>query len=74
MQYIRDYYKVPAKRGAIIEYHGDEEIGRFIRGFLYVPRRGVIVAAKGNYLRVRFNDSNHITTIHPTWKVKYVRD
>lgn len=71
MQYIRDTYKVPAKRGARIEYSGDET-EKFLKGFLYKPRKGTVVAAKGNYLRVRFDGKREIATLHPTWKVRYL--
>ena len=71
MAYIRNYYKVPAKRGARIEWSGDE-MAKFIRGFLYIPKKGTIVAARGGYLRVRFDNEQHIVTLHPTWKVKYL--
>lgn len=46
---------MPAKRGARIRLNGAE---------------GVIVAAAGSYLRVRF--SGKIKTIHPTWQVEYL--
>ncbi len=71
MEYIRNTYRVPAKRGARIEYDGDE-MAKFIRGFLYKPKKGTIVAARGGYLRVRFDHQRHIVTLHPTWKVRYL--
>lgn len=71
MKYIRDNYKVPAKRGARIEWDGDE-MTKFIQGFLYRPKRGTIVATCGEYLRVRFDYQAHIVTLHPTWKVRYL--
>lgn len=70
MKYIRDYYKVPAKRGARIEF--DDEMSKFLLGFLYKPKRGTIVGSKHGYLRVRFDNQKHITTLHPTWKVTYL--
>ena len=71
MKYIRDYYKVPANRGAKIEFSGDT-MAQFIYGFLYKPSRGTIVGSKGNYLRVRMENNDQIITLHPTWKVKYL--
>ena len=71
MKWIRDYYNVPAKRGKKIEWSGDD-LAKFIYGFLYQPKRGTIVASRGGYLRVRFNGERHITTLHPTWKVRYL--
>ncbi|MQB00525.1 MAG: hypothetical protein GEU78_09580 [Actinobacteria bacterium] len=66
MQYIRDYYKVPAKRGGRILYtYGGELIGQ--------PGEGTIVGAKDQYLRVRFDsDPSRIYTLHPTWSVEYL--
>jgi hypothetical protein len=71
MKYIRQYYGVPAKRGARIEYSGDET-SKFIQGFLFQPKKGTIVGAQDQYLRVRFDGSTRIETVHATWKVKYL--
>lgn len=60
--YVREHYRVPAKRGARIRFSGLDN----------TPRNGTIVAFKGQYLRVRFDDSNVILTLHPTWKVEYL--
>ena len=43
LQYIRDNYRVPAKRGGRIEY--TDKTALFIRGFTYSPKRGTIVGA-----------------------------
>lgn len=69
LQYIRDHYGVPAKRGAKIKFQG---------------RPYVIVGAarhQGHYLRARMLISNGpglplfpvktIDTLHPTWEVEY---
>lgn len=60
MQYIRDYYGVPAKRGARIF-------------FLWRGRRaGTIVGSRNQYLRVRFDDKpKRVETLHATWEVEY---
>lgn len=71
MKYIRNYYGVPAKRGARIKFHSDT--AKFIQGFLYRSKQGTIVSAKGNYIRVRFDNSDRIETLHPTWNVEYLR-
>lgn len=71
MKWIRDNYHVPAKRGARIEYSGNE-IARFIQGFIYQPKRGTIVSARNGYIRVRFDNSNMINILHPTWRVRYL--
>jgi hypothetical protein len=60
MQYIRDTYGVPAKRGAKVRYTGDGG-----------TRVGTIVASDGAYIRVRFPQAG-IVSLHPTWKVEYL--
>ena len=55
MAYIRDFYGVPAKRGAIV----------YFKGF-----RGVIVGSKNSYLRVRMEDFDIVKTLHPE-EVRY---
>jgi len=70
MQYIRDYYKVPAKRGARIHWTGgDTFLSPAIKDG-HVD--GTIVASKGQYIRVRFDGCKRIHTLHPTWKVEYL--
>ncbi len=61
MQYIRDYYKVPATRGARVRWAGMTE-----------TREGTIVGSRGAHLRVRFDGSVVIHTMHPTWQVEYL--
>jgi len=50
---IERFYDVPARMGAPVEYHG---------------RRGVVVGATGNYLKVEFDDSGRSPrlTFHPS--------
>jgi hypothetical protein len=63
MQYIRDYYKVPAKRGAKIKFRG-------------IPH--VITSADGAHLRAKPLTSSgepfrvKPVIIHPTWEVEYL--
>jgi hypothetical protein len=71
MEYIRKTYNVPAKRGARIEFTGDS-LAKFIYGFLYKGKKGTIVAARGGYIRVRFDGQIDIKTLHPTWEVRYL--
>ena len=72
MEYIRKYYKVPAKRGARVEFYDDTY--HFIYGFLANEKRkkGTIVAARGGYIRVRFDNVDGIYTMHPTWNLRYL--
>ena len=57
MRYIREYYKVPAKRGMNVVAQGE---------------KGVIVGAKGQYLRVRIEGEKKVLSFHPTWKMEYI--
>lgn len=62
MQHIRDYYGVPAKRGARIKYT------------LRNPGRlGTVVGSRNQYLRVRFDDNpDRIFTLHATWELEFL--
>jgi hypothetical protein len=59
MKSIRDYYGVPAKRGAYILFRDD---------------LCVITGSSGAYLRARgiFNYRKYL--LHPTWNVEYIID
>lgn len=48
--YIRDYYGVPAKRGAIIEYEG---------------KRGVVTGTHAAYLKVKLDGEKFSKCYHP---------
>ena len=54
--YVREHYKVPAKRGMRV---------------LVDDRPGTIVGFRGQYLRVRFDLDGRIRDAHPTWRVHY---
>lgn len=55
-QYVRDYYRVPAKRGMRIKACG---------------KPGTIVGFDGQYLRVRLDGQKRVSTWHPTWEIDY---
>lgn len=57
--YVREYYKVPAKRGMRIKFEGQP---------------GVIVGFRDQYLRVRLDDEKRIITCHPTWEIEYPKE
>ena len=57
MEYIREYYKVPAKKGARIKFHA---------------RPGTIVGAQGPHLRIRLDGDTGIKSYHPTWEMEYL--
>ena len=55
MQWVRDYYGVPARRGMRVRVDG---------------RPGVITGAT-HHLRVRFDGDRRSLYCHPTWRVEY---
>lgn len=57
MEYIREYYKVPAKRGMSVKYQG---------------KLGLIVGADGAYLKIRLNGESEVRLYHPTWEMEYI--
>ena len=61
LQYIRDTYGVPAKRGGRIEYTGN---GTAIQG--------VITGSKGAHILVRLDGDRRSLAFHPTWKIRYL--
>lgn len=64
LEYIRNYYKVPAEVGREILYTGDK--GK--------ERKGIVVCDKEQYIGVNFFDSKpeEISVLHPTWEVQYL--
>lgn len=62
MQYIREAYGVPAKRGGRVEYSG---AGR--KGLL-----GTITGSKGARLLIRLDGNKHSHIFHPTWEMRYL--
>lgn len=60
IQYIRDYYNLTVKIGDYITFTGQSR-----------PRRGKVISAPRQYLRVRFDDTGEIALLHPTWEIKY---
>ena len=62
MQHIRDYYAVPAKRGARVKFTWRNP------GTL-----GTVVGSRDQYLRVWFdNNLKLVETVHPTWELEFV--
>ncbi len=56
MAYIRNAYKVPARRGGRVLINGWP---------------GTIVGSKKHYLRVRLDGQKIARLYHPTWQVNY---
>lgn len=63
MQYIRDTYKVPAKRGGRVIYQGNGK-----------DAKGVITGSDGARLRIRLDGDKHSCIFHPTWKIQYLTE
>ena len=61
LSYIRNHYKVPAKRGQ-----------RVLLDFPEGPFEGSITSARGAYLRVRVDGTRRLMIVHPTWRVEYL--
>ena len=61
MQYIRETYKVPAKRGGRIVYTG-----------LGVKELGTITGARGAHILVRLDGYTESKPFHPTWCLEYL--
>lgn len=55
--YIRERYKVPARRGQRVLYKG---------------KPGVITGSRGCYIRVRLDGETESGVYHPTWEMVYV--
>lgn len=57
MEYIREYYGVPAEVGTNVIAQG---------------RKGTIVGAKNAYIRVKIDGEKNIILFHPTWEIEYL--
>ena len=71
MGYIRLAYSVPAERGARVRFIGgnpDPESDSGVK-----TQDGTIVGTRGQYLRVRMDGEARIRTLHPTWRVEYLK-
>ncbi len=61
MEYIRNSYAVPAKRGGRVEYTHPTP-----------PRNGTIIGSRGARLRIRLDGDKHAGNYHPTWALTYI--
>ena len=64
LDYIRRAYRVPAKRGARVEYLASD--GELMEG--------TITGSKGARLRVRLDGAKQSFIFHPTYALKYLPD
>ena len=60
MEWIRKNYKVPAKRGARVEYTDGE------------TKLGTITGTSDQYIRIRMDGDQHTGLYHPTWGMRYL--
>jgi hypothetical protein len=51
LEYVRNYYRVPAKKGKIVSYNG---------------KLGVITGASGPHVKVKFKGEKHTWSYHPS--------
>lgn len=63
LQYIRNYYGVPARRGARI---------RFLWPDPEQPRTGTVIGARDALLRVRMDGERRTRLLHPTWRIEWL--
>lgn len=60
MDYIRDTYRVPAKRGGKVIYHGEGQ-----------PQHGTITGTHGAHLLIVLDGEATPRKFHPTWCLHY---
>ncbi len=63
IEWVRETYGVPAKRGGRVEYTGGAK-----------PVLGTIVGASGGHLSIRLDGGKHALPYHPTWKLRYLEE
>lgn len=61
MAWIRQNYKVPAKRGGRIIHAGGE-----------TPEQGTIRCARNGYLNIQLDSMTEAQPFHPTWEITYL--
>ncbi|MBF6277033.1 hypothetical protein [Nocardia nova] len=61
MQWVRDNYRVPAKRGGRVRYTGDR-----------TPQLGTITGTVHGSLRIRLDGEKNSAPYHPTWELEYL--
>ncbi len=64
MEYIREHYGVPAKRGGRVRFAPD--------GNRYLACEGVIVGSRGAHLRIRMGEEKRSGLYHPTCDLEYL--
>jgi hypothetical protein len=63
LEYVRNYYQVPAFPGQRVLYTGDKKKG---------PQPGVIVGGVSAHIKIRIDGEKDAYPYHPTWELEYV--
>lgn len=61
MEWVRESYSVPAKRGGRVEYTDGNEV-----------RFGTITSASNGRLNIRLDGIKRAMPFHPTWGLRYL--
>lgn len=61
MAWVRNYYRVPAKRGGRVAYAGGGQV-----------QLGTIRGARGGHLRIQLDGASRAMPFHPTWQLSYI--
>jgi len=59
LEYIRNYYNVPAFKGAKVKYKGTE---------------ATIKGGRSQYIVLEFADKSMNGNYHPTWEIEYIEN
>lgn len=65
LEYIRNAYGVPAKRGQRVHYTGNQNAP---------SRYGTITGASGAHLKIRMDGDRLSQPYHPTWELEYLEE
>jgi hypothetical protein len=65
LDYIRQQYSVPAKKGARVRYTGD-------KGPKVNARIGTVTGADGAHLRICMDGDSFSQPYHPTWELEFL--
>jgi len=56
LKYIREHYRVPAKKGMVVLAQGE---------------KGIIQGSSRAYLRIKLDGQSYVGLWHPTWEIIY---
>jgi len=61
LEYIGNYYRVPASEGTRVKYTGGK-----------TPKFGTIIGAQGAHLLIQLDGQKIARPYHPTWEIAYL--